>query len=46
METMVLDFDWIVPATDQLLELFPPGAQARVVESLMTISAVAERPSK
>jgi 2-polyprenyl-3-methyl-5-hydroxy-6-metoxy-1,4-benzoquinol methylase len=30
----------------ELLELFPPGAQARVVESLMTISAVAERPSK
>ncbi len=27
----------------ELLELFPPGAQARVVESRMTISVVAER---
>ena len=27
----------------ELLELFPPGAQARVVESLMTISVVAQR---
>jgi SAM-dependent methyltransferase len=30
----------------ELLELFPPGAQARVVESRMTISVVAERSSK
>ena len=30
----------------ELLELFPPGAQPRIVESLITISAVAERPSK
>jgi hypothetical protein len=30
----------------ELLELFPAGAQARVVESRMTISVVAERPSK
>ena len=27
----------------ELLELFPPGAQARIVESRMTISVVAER---
>jgi hypothetical protein len=27
----------------ELLELFPPGAQARVVESRMTISVVAQR---
>jgi hypothetical protein len=30
----------------ELLELFPPGAHARVVESRMTISVVAERSSK
>jgi hypothetical protein len=30
----------------ELLALFPPGAQARVVESRMTISVVAARPSK
>lgn len=30
----------------ELLELFPPGAHARVIESRMTISVVAERSSK
>jgi SAM-dependent methyltransferase len=30
----------------ELLELFPPGAQARVIESRMTISVVAERSFK
>jgi SAM-dependent methyltransferase len=30
----------------ELLELFPPAAQARIVESRLTISAVAARPPK